>query len=194
MVLLHGYGSHEHDLPGIAAWLPRDLPWISVRAPLSMPGGAAAWFPLALPEEPRQARVDDATTALWGYLDEHVGVRPVIPIGFSQGGVMATQLLRTRPSQVTATAVLAGFVTVEGAAVDPSLKKRAPAVWWGRGDADAVIWPEAVARTDAWLSQHCTLTARVYPGLGHGVNEQELLDLGAFLRNTLSDRPAGPAY
>ena len=37
-------------------------------------------------------------------------------VGFSQGGLMATQLLRTRPGRVAATVVLSGFVQADAAA------------------------------------------------------------------------------
>ncbi|WP_061962100.1 alpha/beta hydrolase [Demequina flava] len=185
MVLLHGYGSHEHDLPGIAAWLPRHLPWVSVRAPLAMGGGAAAWFPLTLPDEPSQTPVDEATEALWSFLDQELGDRTVIPVGFSQGGLMATQLLRTRPQQVAATVVLAGFITEEGERADAGLSSLAPSVFWGRGESDGVIWDAAVERTERWLTSHTSLTSRVYAGLGHSVSEQELLDVGEFLRSAL---------
>lgn len=186
LVFLHGYGSNEQDLPGLASWLPRHLPWVSVRAPLPMGPQAAAWFPLTLPEEPAQSPADEATAALWDFLDDTLPSRPLIPVGFSQGGLMALQLLRTQPERVAATVVLAGFVTEEGNTADAALAERQPPVFWGRGDADQVIWPAAVARTATWLEEHADLTSKVYGGLGHSVNEQELRDVTAFLHAHVS--------
>ncbi|MGA1828477.1 MAG: esterase, partial [Microbacterium sp.] len=54
-------------------------------------------------------------------------------------------------------------------------------VFWGRGAEDRVITPAALERTGKWLSAHSTLTQRIYPGLGHGIDATELDDLRAFL-------------
>ncbi len=181
MILLHGYGSHERDLPGLAPYLP-PLPWASVRAPLAMPGGGAAWFPLALPEEPDPQDIEAATVGLWDWIDDNVpSTHPLVPVGFSQGGLMALQLLRTRPERVAATVVLAGFVPTGPQPADARLAERRPPVFWGRGDADGVIWPAAIARTQALLPTIADLTERTYSGLGHGVDERMLGDVRAFL-------------
>ena len=181
MLLLHGYGSHERDLPGITPLLP-PLPWVSVRAPLPLPAGGAAWFDLALPDEPAAQGIERATHQLWGWIDEHLPAETaLVPVGFSQGGVMATQLLRTRPERIAATVVLAGFVGTAPQAADAQLEHSLPAVFWGRGDRDQVIWPEAIDRTSRVLPRLATVTERVYPGLAHGVNEAMLADVRTFL-------------
>jgi phospholipase/carboxylesterase len=181
-LLLHGYGSNEDDLPGLAPWLPDGLEWASLRAPIDMGGGGATWFPFTLPEEPEQAPIDAVTEALWEWVETHVPPNaPVVPLGFSQGGLMALQLLRTRPGRVAATVVLSGLITTSAQPADAELETLRPPVFWGRGDADPLIWPEAVERLGAWLADHSTPTIRVYPRLGHGVGDQELDDMWAFL-------------
>jgi len=181
MVLLHGYGSHERDLPGLLPYLP-PMPWVSVRAPQDMPGGGAAWFPLSLPDEPSQDAIDASTALLWEWIDDEViEGRSLIPVGFSQGGLMALQLLRTRPERIAATVVLAGFVTEAPQPADARLAQQRPPVFWGRGEADAIVWPAAIARTEALLPTISTPTARRYRGLGHSVDERMLADVGDFL-------------
>lgn len=195
VLLLHGYGSHEHDLPGLMSSLP-PLPWASVRAPLDMGNGGAAWFPLPPTwggEAPQldQHAIDAATTRLWTWIDQEVAPdRPLVPIGFSQGGLMALQLLRTRPERVAATAVLAGFASGAPQPGDARLAASRPPVFWGRGDADAVIWPASVALTERLLPQWSRLDARVYAGLGHAVSPAMLHDLDAFLRGALQEAEA----
>ncbi|GIG54559.1 alpha/beta hydrolase [Demequina activiva] len=185
MLLLHGYGSHERDLPGITPLLPR-MPWISVRAPLPMAGGGASWFDLSLPDEPRQAGIDEAGGVLWDWIDAEIGdSAPLVPVGFSQGGLMATQLLRTRPQRIAATVVLAGFVSTDEQPADARLALERPPVFWGRGLEDVVIWPAAIERTADTLAHLATLTERTYAGLGHGVNEQMLEDVRDFLDDAL---------
>jgi phospholipase/carboxylesterase len=182
VLLLHGFGSSERDLPGIMPHLPRDLAWASLRAPLALGNGGHAWVPITVPGRPDPGLVGASTTAVLDWLDEHVAATtPVIPLGFSQGGLMATQLLRNRPERFAAAVVLAGF-TLDGALPgDAELAVARPPVFSGRGDADQVIAADAVARTDAWLPGHVTLTRRTYGGLGHGISAEELADVSAFL-------------
>ena len=185
-LLLHGLGSNEDDLPSLAAWLPRGMPWASLRAPIEMDFGGATWFPLDLPNEPEQAGIDDATDAIWEWVDSKVVAgAPIVPLGFSQGGLMALQLLRTRPERIAATVVLSGLVPRGEHPGDTALAASRPPVFWGRGDADQVIWPAAIERLAAWLPGHADAAIRVYPGLGHSVNEDEMNDVRAFLAATL---------
>ncbi|MFF2052589.1 alpha/beta hydrolase [Leifsonia sp. NPDC058194] len=181
-LLLHGYGSNEHDLTALASTLPGALPWYSLRAPLATPNGGAAWFPISTPGSPDPAPVAAATDAIWEWVDAQLGAGTrIVPIGFSQGGLMATQLLRTRPERVAATAVLAGFVQAAPQPADDLLVSTRPPAFWGRGDADGVIAGPAVDRTALWLPAHTTLEQHVYPGLGHGIAAQEADDLRRFL-------------
>lgn len=181
-LLLHGYGSHERDLIGLMPELALQIPWASLRAPVELGNGGAAWFHLETLGEPAPEPVAAATDAIWAWVDEFVApTTRVLPIGFSQGGFMATQLLRTRPDRVVAPVVLAGFVAGTPQPADQRLAEERPALFWGRGDADGVITPDAVARTAAFLPGHTALVERVYPGLGHGVSAEEIADVRAFL-------------
>ena len=153
--------------------------------------GGATWFPLDLPNEPEQAGIDAATDAIWAWVDANVPAgAPVIPLGFSQGGLMALQLLRTCPERIATTVVLSGLIAPGAGSADASsfqddaLAKSHPPVFWGRGDADQVIWSAAIERLAAWLPGHADATIRVYPGLAHSVNEDEMNDVRAFLTAT----------
>lgn len=181
-VLLHGYGSNEHDLTGLVGPLALGMPWVSLRAPLEMGHGGAAWFEITTPGNPDPEPIARATGAVWDWIDEHVPAEArIVPIGFSQGGFMASQLLRTRPERVVAPDILAGFVLSAPQPGDEVLAATKPAVFWGRGLEDRVIAAPAVARTHAWLPLHTTLTERTYPGLAHGIDQAEIDDVRGFL-------------
>lgn len=182
VLLMHGFGSSERDLPGIMEHLPQQFAWASLRAPLPLGNGGHAWVPITVPGRPDPEFVGASTTAVLEWLDEHVAeTTPVIPLGFSQGGLMATQLLRHRPGRFTAAVVLAGFTLDGSLPGDAELAAARPPLFFGRGDADHVIAADAVARTVAWLPGHVTLTQRTYDGLGHGITAEELVDVSAFL-------------
>lgn len=180
-LLLHGYGADERDLVPLAGPLGLTVPWASLRAPIDL-GAGAAWFVVSTPGAPDPSAVEAATADVWAWVDEHVPAEAgIVPIGFSQGGLMASQLLRTRPDRVVAPVVLGGFVLGAAQPGDAVLRERRPAVFWGRGAEDRVITADAVARTEAFLPEHADLTRRVYAGLGHGISAAEASDVRAFL-------------
>ena len=183
VLLLHGYGSDERDLAGLAGYLPRGLAWASVRAPIRGPGPGFSWY--SLDSEASWAAIDaigGATDALWEWTDGALAPGALlVPIGFSQGGLMASQLLRTRPERVPGAAILSGYVLPSAMASDVELASSRPPVFWGRGELDPVIPPHAIDATTAWLPGHSTLDARVYPRMGHSVSEEELRHLREFV-------------
>lgn len=191
-LFLHGYGSNEHDLTGLAPALGLTVPWASLRAPLEL-GSGAAWFAVTTPGSPDPHAVEEATATIWAWVDTqlHPDTR-VVPIGFSQGGLMASQLLRTRPDRVLAPVILAGFVLGAPQPGDDTLADNQPPAFWGRGAEDRVIAAPAVARTESWLPIHTSLTGRVYPGLAHGIDTAEAADVRDFLAEQVARSVTSP--
>ena len=180
-LLLHGYGSHEQDLPPILRWLEASEPWASLRAPLALPNGGFAWAPITVPGNPHAAEIETATETLWEWLDYNVPVAPIRAIGFSQGGLMVSQLLRTRPERVDKAAILSGFVLGSPQPADERLSESKPRVFWSHGTADTVIVPESIERTRTFLATHSTPMESEYQGLGHSIDERVLTDLRDYL-------------
>jgi phospholipase/carboxylesterase len=185
LVLLHGYGSHEGDLIGLGAHLPAHLRLIAPRAPVPA-GPGFAWAPLAAPGRPDPAPVRAAAEALATWIDAEVPADvPVALLGFSQGGLMTTQLLRIRPERFAAGVVLSGFSLDAEEAGDAALTERGLPTFFGYGDADPVIPADATVRTSAWLARRTAVEEHRYPGLGHGIAGPELADVVAFLDRVL---------
>lgn len=183
LILLHGYGSHEQDLSGLVPHLPQELATASLRAPLTLAPGSYAWVPIRVPGKPEPAIVAASAEALLDWLDKHVTPeRQVSLLGFSQGGLMVTQLMRLRPERFASGVILSGFVLEGDLPGDEELAMRQPPVFFGHGDADPVIAPSATERTYAWLPRHSTLEHHEYAGLAHGISAEELADVSAFLR------------
>ncbi|WP_353813737.1 alpha/beta hydrolase [Agromyces sp. SYSU T00266] len=186
-LFLHGFGSHERDLIALAPALPAGVPWASLRAPLEVQPQRFAWFHITRPGNPDPAVVAEATDAIWEWADAALSPETrIVPIGFSQGGLMASQLLRTAPDRVLAPVILGGFVQAAPQPGDARLRDTRPAVFSGRGADDHVIAAAAVERTDAWLPTHSTPTDRRYPGLGHGIDSREFADVRDFLAEQLA--------
>jgi phospholipase/carboxylesterase len=185
-LLLHGYGASSDDLAGLAPHVVPGLPWASLEAPIALGPGSSAWFEIVTAGDPAPGPVAAATEAIWAWVDEHLPADTgLVPIGFSQGGLMATELLRTRPERVAATVVLGGFIQGTERSGDATMAETRPPVFWGRGSEDRMITAAAVARTESWLPGHSTLTRKVYAGLGHGISSQEAGDVATFVKVSL---------
>jgi phospholipase/carboxylesterase len=178
-ILLHGYGADENDLPEI---MTGNLPWVSPRAPLSSGGNGFQWYLLTVNNYTPQEDIERATEKLWEWIDNTLpATSPLVPIGFSQGALMATQLLRTRPERVLKTVLMAGFILDAKQPADDRLEELKPDVLYCRGEADTRISAEMVERTSNWLTKHTKLTAKVYSDLGHSVDNRVIRDLSEYL-------------
>ena len=111
--------------------------------------------------------------------------RDVVPIGFSQGGLLAIQLLRVHPERYRASICLSGFVApgiVPGThPADERLAALDIPVFYGYGTADTVVPRFLVNETLAWLEEHTWLSAHAYRGLDHSVSLDEFADLRQWL-------------
>lgn len=182
VLFLHGFGSNENDLSGLAPALGLGLPWASLRGPIELDHGGAAWFQIGIPGCPEAAPVEASTEEIWAWIEENIDpATKIIPVGFSQGGLMASQLLRTRPERVIAPAILGGFVLEGQQPGDETLRETLPPVFWGRGSEDRVIAPVAITRTSEFLPAHTSLIEKIYPGLAHGINSAEITDVREFI-------------
>lgn len=186
VLLLHGYGADERDLPELMNFLPR-LPWVSPRAPMSSEVGGFSWYTVENPLEPDQAAISAATETLWSWIDSNVPAdSPLVVLGFSQGGLMASQLLRTRPDRILGTVILAGFVFDGELVGDAALKALKPKVFYGRGLQDSMIDQQRVGKLNAWLQLHSRAVTKKYDGLGHSIDQRVMSDVDDFVENLLA--------
>ncbi len=184
LVLLHGYGADEHDLFGLVPHLPDDIAVAAVAAPLapSWPMPGRAWYPIDAVSGRSSEDITAAAHALLSWMEEEVdAATPLALLGFSQGAAVALQALRLTPERFGAVAALSGYAAPGALPNDERLRTDRPRVFWGRGTADTVIPEPLIAHTAQWLPDHSALSGRVYPGLGHGISADELLDISAFL-------------
>jgi phospholipase/carboxylesterase len=189
LVLLHGHGSDEHDLFGLARHLPGAYVVASVRAPLAppFPTPGWSWFPTGEDNIGDAQAPTRAAQRLLDWIEEATDAETVGMLGFSQGGAISLQALRLAPERFAFGVNLAGFVAPGPLPTDAALAKRRPPVFWGRGALDEVISPARIAHTVQWLPEHVELSGRVYPGLAHGISQDELDDVVTFLAKQLDD-------
>ncbi len=114
LVLLHGYGSHEGDLFGLADHLDDRLAIAALRAPIALPWGGHAWFnievtPQGMKRDLAQAHhaIDGLADALGALLREHAPAQLIVG-GFSQGAMMAASLALKHPQLAQALVLMSG--------------------------------------------------------------------------------------
>jgi phospholipase/carboxylesterase len=188
VVLLHGRGSNEHDIIGLAEQLPAEAAYVAVRAPIAE-GGGYAWFANRGIGRPI---VDSlASTMAWfrTWLDDTAtSGRPVVLVGFSGGAAFAGGLLLDDPDRYTGAAILYGTLPFDaGVPTTPNRLDHAR-VLVVHGDQDNVIPRELLERTWTYLTTDAgsATTAVRDPG-GHGLSTGSLAELQTWLTSTLVD-------
>lgn len=192
LVLMHGVGSNEADLFGLAPWIPPQFHVLSLRAPLALGPGAWAWFPFGVAPDGRRVidaaqerRSRDTLTHTLELAAQQLGLPSsrVVAGGFSQGGIMALSLLLTQPQILQAALVLHGRLLPEALpqqAEPPALAGRS--LWLSHGLQDEVL-PSSFT---AAIGEHVralplSLQMAGFPG-GHTIGEAELRALVDWLQ------------
>ncbi|MGZ4498763.1 MAG: alpha/beta hydrolase [Nocardioides sp.] len=182
VVLLHGRGSHEREIVGLADHLPPGPAYAAVRAPIAE-GGGFAWF--ANRGIGRPVAESLAETMAWfrTWLDEVAPAgRPVVLVGFSGGAAFAGGLLLDDPARYAGAAILYGTLPFDaGVPVEPD-RLAGRSVLVAQGDQDHVIPAELLARTWTYLTEESGASVRTRrdPG-GHGITAATLAELAGWV-------------
>lgn len=188
VVLLHGRGSHEQDIIGLAGHLPPGPSYAAVRAPIAE-GGGYAWF--ANRGIGRPVAQSLAATTAWfrTWLDAVAPAgRSVVLVGFSGGAAFAGGLLLGDPSRFAGTAILHGTLPFEDAGMDVGEGRLAGRpVLVVHGEQDQVIPAELQARTWSWLhdGSGAVVTSRRDPG-GHALGAGTVTAVGEWISGLVS--------
>jgi phospholipase/carboxylesterase len=149
LILMHGVGSNEEDLFGLAPQVPANFHVISLRAPNVVGQGSYAWFQFGI--TPQGQRVinkaqEAASRQLIGdtvsALSQQLGVPPerVVIGGFSQGGIMALSLLLTQPQLLQGAMVLHSRLLAEVLPLMvPANQLQGKQLWVSAGTRDQVL-------------------------------------------------------
>lgn len=177
-VFLHGYGSNEDDMGGLARRAALEGNLVGYRAPIVMTTGRYAWFPVTFSAQ--GSRYDDKEVERAAQIVirelEHEKT-PVQLMGFSQGGMLSLYVGLTRPDLVSKVVVLSG----PGPLPPPSDPPPHLRVFMAHGSGDLVIPIErAHATRDELKKRGIDLTYVEIEGLPHAVDDEILQRLGAW--------------
>ena len=200
LVLMHGVGSNEQDLFGLAPHLPEHFHVVSLRAPFRMGPGSHAWFDFSI--EPNGDRtINEAQEAQSRALvaqtvqaaSDQLGIPPerVVVGGFSQGGIMALSLLLTQPALLHAAMVWHSRLLPQVVPLTaPADALRGKQLWLSHGTHDNVIplaHAQAIAHHMAPLP--VAVTYREFPG-AHEIRPAELSATVSWLQALSTTPPA----
>ena len=75
ILALHGRGSNESDLIGLAQYLPQNLLWLSPRGPFTLGPNSFEWFQITQMGKPDPTRLANALNTLDTFIDEIITYR-----------------------------------------------------------------------------------------------------------------------
>jgi phospholipase/carboxylesterase len=194
LLLLHGIGSNEHDLYGLAPFLDKRFLIISVRAPLTLEPGSYAWFEVDFTPQgsiinPEQAEASLKT--LITFLQEAIAEynadpKQVYLMGFSQGAIMSASVALTRPELVAGAVLMSGRILPEiRPTIASSEELSGLPILVVHGTADTVLPISNGRASREFLSSlQVNLTYHEYP-MGHEVNQESLNDVTTWLTEQL---------
>jgi phospholipase/carboxylesterase len=191
VVLLHGRGSNEDDIIGLAGQLPAGKSYAAVRAPIAE-GGGFAWFANKGIGRPIADSLTSTMAWFRAWLDDTASNgRPVVLVGLSGGAAFAGGLLLDDPARYTGAAILYGTLPFDAGVPTTPNRLDGARVLVVHGDRDTVIPRDLLDRTWHYLTTDAgsAMTAVRDPG-GHGLSAGALAELHAWLTTTIADSVA----
>jgi phospholipase/carboxylesterase len=177
MVLLHGRGGRAEDILGLAEALA--VPEIAYLAPQA-PGNT--WYPLSFlaPLEQNEPSLSRALATVGAVVDSLVSAgqpaQRIVLMGFSQGGCLALEYAARNARRYGGLAGLSsGLIGPPGSPRTYAGSLAGTPVFLGCSDIDGHI-PEwrVHESTEVLRRLGAEVTERIYPGMGHTINDDEI--------------------
>lgn len=191
VVMIHGRGDSAQGILQLADVIKR--PGLAFVAPQATNN---TWYPhsFLMPTERNEPWLSSALAAVAGVVDEvmaaDLATERIVLLGFSQGACLASEFAARNAGRFGGVVALSGgLIGPEGTSRDYSGSLAGTPVFFGCSDIDPHIPVERVhesARVMAGLDGE--VDERIYPGMGHTVNRDEI----DFVRDLL-DRLLAPA-
>jgi predicted esterase len=176
MILLHGRGASAEDIMTVAAELTQ--PGFAYLAPQA---AGNEWFPnpFTAPlesNEPYLSSALETVETLLARVEETIPAQRVVLLGFSQGACLTLEFAARHARRY------GGVVGLSGGLIGPAGASReypgdfegTPA-FLGCSDVDPYIRAERVLEAgEVYKRMGARVTVRLYPGMGHTVNQDEI--------------------
>lgn len=190
MVMVHGRGATAQSMFPLADEFAQ--PDFHYRAPQAQ---NHTWYPYSFlaPKEKNQPGISSGIQMLHNVLNDITsagipGERTIL-LGFSQGACLATEFAARHPQK------MGGVVAFSGGLIGPDIDatnytgsmEQTP-LFLGCSDVDPHIPKERVDKTaEVFGKLNADVTKRIYEGMGHTVNEDEIKAVRGMMANVLND-------
>jgi predicted esterase len=185
VIMVHGRGARPESILELAPHIGH--PRVAYLAPAASGG---TWYPKSFmaPTEENEPGISSGIAVVHSLIDEVVaaGISPdrIMLLGFSQGACLTSTAAQRRPHRYGGVMVFSGgLIGPPGTAWSEQGSFDLTPAFFGCSDVDAHV-PEARVRESAAVYERmgAELTLRIYPAMGHLVNEEEV----SFARDLLS--------
>lgn len=192
ILLLHGYGSDQHDLFSFAPELPDEYIVVSAKAPYQLQPYGNAWY--AINFDAQQGKFSDINQAVESkekiikFIEELIENYPIDQnqitlLGFSQGTILSFATAFSKPELIKNVVGLSGYIDTnmfDTTKLDKGQLKHL-SIYNSHGSVDQVIPVEwARKNKDFFKKYDLDYTYEEYP-VGHGVNPQNFQSLKNWL-------------
>lgn len=187
-IMVHGRGATAESMFSLAVEFAQpDFHYVAPQAQNH------AWYPYSFlqPKENNQPGLSSGLQRIHDLLEEiksaGIPTKKIILLGFSQGACLATEYSARHPQKLGGVVGLSGGLI--GPEIDESLysgsMEQTP-VFLGCSNIDPHIPKERVDETETvFKSLSANVTKKIYPGMPHIVNEDEILTVRGMMANVL---------
>jgi phospholipase/carboxylesterase len=194
ILALHGWGASAHDLIGLAPVIHGGGALVLCpQGPLAFEVGQGfvgfGWFDLSQVRQPSAADIEGAGDLVRAFLDAALARYPidrrkVVAMGFSQGGVVAYDLVLRDPGRFAGLVALSSWLPAElasGIPVQPGLENLPALVVHGTRDPMIPV-ARAQESRELLMKRGLSVAYREYE-MEHGIGPEALRDLVAWLES-----------
>ncbi|GAO41872.1 alpha/beta hydrolase [Flavihumibacter petaseus] len=184
LILLHGRGAGPNDILGLAGYFP-----VAGFALLAPAATNSTWYPYSFmaPETSNEPWLSSAVDLVTGLIDELLeagkNAENLYFMGFSQGACLLLECLARHAQRYGGAAAFTGGLIGESLQKDRYKGDFAGMpLFLGTSDPDPHVPVLRVEETaGVYTSLQAAVTKKIYPGMGHTINQDELTTAGALL-------------
>lgn len=190
MILVHGRGASAESILGLAGELDR-----AAFTYLAPQAAGHTWYPYSFlaPLEQNEPHLSSALALLGSVVDRvtEAGIPPerLVLAGFSQGACLTLEFAARNARRFGGVAALTGgLIGPDGTSREyPGFFDGTP-IFLGSSDPDPHVPRSRVEESARVLERMgARVTTRIYPGMGHTINEDELEHVRAVMDRVLGD-------
>jgi len=188
LILLHGRGADAEDILSLSTYL--DFPDVAYLAPQA---DGYTWYPnrFIFPVEQNEPYLSGALAKVDGIVKqvEEQGIPPekIFIGGFSQGACLASEYVIRNPKRYGGLLVFSGgYIGTLNTQREPNGDLSGMPIFIGCSDIDPHIPLQRVNETTNLLkAMGAHVTEKIYPNMGHHINEDEILQARTLIEQGL---------